>query len=435
MNFNDKSINEIKKLFSSVSNGTNFFGEFTLNDVDTCKKRLYQKYILEYPYEHDKIVNYLDNIGTILYKSTYMTKQNNINTNTHRDIDIKYINRITEIDSQYRNDLLQQTGNESNFSCQLTDTLTNVTSIKLDNISIPYTFYNIETSQGNNIFKVDDDYITITGGNYDMSTLVSTVNGLLTDVSFSYDTITGKTTLNNDLSKNILFYSDIDINFKLTKINNSFGWILGFRDVVTTSSSVTSLYNSSSTSSFMSYIPQPKYFIILIDDHNSNQSNKSLVQMTQGSEVIKNTSYYKNINEQKNNYFRKYGTPDLTLTGGDICLDNITTNNLQVDDNRNITKKQLYSQAAINETNNIKNLKIKQENMPNILAIVPFETKSLIWGKSIFFSDKNNYVREYHGPVDIEKISIKIMDDKGVILNLNGNEWSATVLTKHLYKC
>ena len=106
----------------------------------------------------------------------------------------------------------------------------------------------------------------------------------------------------------------------------------------------------------------------------------------------------------------------------------------EVYDNRKLTKKQLYTQAAINDTNKETQLKIEQHNMSNILAIIPFESKSLTWGQSIFFSDKNQYSREYHGPVDIEKLSIKIYDDKGHILNLNGQDWSMTLLSKHLYK-
>ena len=63
-----------------------------------------------------------------------------------------------------------------------------------------------------------------------------------------------------------------------------------------------------------------------------------------------------------------------------------------------------------------------------------FETKSLTWGQSIFFSDKNQYSREYHGPIDIEKITIRLYDDKGNIMSLNGQDWSMTLISQHLYK-
>tara|TARA_B110000261_G_C13042435_1_gene340854 strand:+ start:69 stop:605 length:537 start_codon:yes stop_codon:yes gene_type:complete len=177
--------------------------------------------------------------------------------------------------------------------------------------------------------------------------------------------------------------------------------------------------------------------VVLVDDHNHNNSNKSLVQLSQGKQHIKNTSYYKNVNEQTSDYSRRQTQPNTTLSGGDLCLDTVTRDALTpyiFDDNRQLTQKQIYTQASINDTNNTKELKIKQEAQPNILAIIPFENKSIVWGQSTISSDKNHYVREYHGPVDIEKLSVKIVDDKGVKLNLNGNEWSATLLSKHLYK-
>ena len=99
-----------------------------------------------------------------------------------------------------------------------------------------------------------------------------------------------------------------------------------------------------------------------------------------------------------------------------------------------MTKKQLYTQAAINDTNEENPLKVVQPNLNNVLAIIPFESKSLVWGTSLFFSDKNKYSRDYHGPVDIHKLTVKIYDDKGYLLNLNGQNWSMTLLSNHLYK-
>jgi hypothetical protein len=52
----------------------------------------------------------------------------------------------------------------------------------------------------------------------------------------------------------------------------------------------------------------------------------------------------------------------------------------------------------------------------------------------MFFTDKSDYKREYHGPVDIEKLQISIYDDKGILLNLNGGDWHMTLMTENLYK-
>jgi hypothetical protein len=443
MNFNNKSSVEIKKLFGSALPGVNFLNTFTLDDVEQAKKKLYFRYIQEYPNENKRIEEYLDSIGNSIVEEQFSFKKPDMVhvKNTVKDhINPNYkntITRITELDSQFRSNLLLPNSSATSFSCQLTDTLTNVTSIKLDNICIPYTFYNVETIQGNNILEVSGVSYSVPDGNYTVPTLVASINSLVPDVSFVYDSVSGKTTMDNSLGLDVVFYSDIDVIFKYTKLNHSLGWILGFRDIVSTSSSVVSLYNSTVTSTYTTFIPITKYFVVLVDDHNHNHSNKSLVQFAQGKEHIKNTSYFKDVNEQITAYTRRQTQADTSLSGGDLCLETVSCNDLNpyiLDDNRKLTQKQIYTQASINDTNNTKELKVKQEPQPNILAIIPFENKSLTWGQSTISSDKNHYVREYHGPVDIEKLTIKIYDDKGVQLNLNGNEWSATLLSKHLYK-
>jgi hypothetical protein len=39
-----------------------------------------------------------------------------------------------------------------------------------------------------------------------------------------------------------------------------------------------------------------------------------------------------------------------------------------------------------------------------------------------------NQDRKYFGPVRIQKLSIKLMNDKGDIVDLNGADWSITIV-------
>ena len=80
-----------------------------------------------------------------------------------------------------------------------------------------------------------------------------------------------------------------------------------------------------------------------------------------------------------------------------------------------------------------KNSTLDPHSIGNVFAIIPFENKSLVWGDSMFTSDKNRFKRVYHGPVDIKKMQIKLLDDRGNLLNLNGSEWSMTLLSTHLF--
>jgi hypothetical protein len=470
MNFNSDqyTLMEIKKMFNILDN-VNFFNEFTLQDVELVKKKLYLYYKNEYPMRDKQIQSLLDLLGnrlveerfaSSLEKPTSVLVKNTVKDNLNPNYK-NTVTRVTEIDSQYRPILFQcnypestpylSPASETIFSSKLTDTLNNTVSLKVSAINIPFSFYNIEANQGNSVYISD-----ICGEHY-MDDGYYQIDNLITEtelIELSYNTLNGKTTILNKLSQSLTltFYDNQASTFEHTHINYSLGWILGFRNISCSGDEIYSSYtieaNGSLTSEYISFIPTIKYFVITADDHNHNQSNKSLVQLSQGKEYIKPTTYYRNVNEVEK-YYRSnstsyYSNNTNSTTSinndicGNICLETLSRTQLspwsEVYDNRKLTKKQLYTQASINDTNKETQIKIEQHNMSNILAIIPFEAKSLIWGQSIFFSDKNQYSREYHGPVDIEKLSIKVYDDKGHILNLNGQDWSMTLLSKHLYK-
>jgi hypothetical protein len=310
--------------------------------------------------------------------------------------------------------------------------------LKVSAINIPFSFYNIESNQGNSVYSLSGEQ-HVPNGYYDLSGLLSQLQTSF--LSVSYDSITGKTTLTNTSGSDlqITFYDNKQSLFQDTHINHSLGWMLGFRNITCSGEDIYSSYtiSTSITSEYISFIPSIKYFVVTADDHNHNQSSKSLVQLSQGKEYIKPTPYYNNDTST----YRRSNTCTTTTTinnepNNTLCLDSLSKSDLISTnyDHHKLTKKQLYTRASINDTTQESSLKIEQHAMSNILAIIPFEAKSLIWGQSTFFSDKNQYSREYHGPVDIEKLSIRLYDDKGHILNLNGQDWSMTLLSKHLYK-
>ena len=499
MNFNSDqySILEIKKMFN-ISEFVNIFKDYTLQDIEMIKKKLYSYYKQEYPMQDKKIQVLLDSLGNRLledkFASTMEKPQSVLIKNTVKDdLNPNYkntITRVTKIDSQYRPTIFQcnypencidphmSPASETMFSSKLTDTLNNTVSIKISSVSIPYSFYNINTHPHDALFTTDisgESITSIPDGNYTVESILNQINNsnitfnFLTDdeiydvsfmnsyLDFTYNILSGKTTIKNNLTKDIqiTFFNNKGNYFNNSFVNSSLGWLLGFRKVTCEGDNIYSTYtipaNGSVISEYISYIPNTKYFVIVLDDHNNTQSSKSVVQLNQGTEYIKPTKYYKNINDPipkytRSNYTSYYSGSnqntntviDNNISGGNICLDTLKRSDLKgwTDkyNNRQLTKKQIYTQAAINDTNDEYQYKIEQQHVNNVLAIISFDSKSLIWGRSIFYSDKNSYSREYHGPVDIEKVSIKIYDDKGKILNLNGQDWTMTLLSNHLYK-
>jgi hypothetical protein len=105
---------------------------------------------------------------------------------------------------------------------------------------------------------------------------------------------------------------------------------------------------------------------------------------------------------------------------------------------RTLTNAQIYTINEIkkNRINNM-NYLAKAPTTADILAILPVKTSvgiptgSLLVEFSGALQDNN---RVYFGPVDIDRMAVKLLDDKGNILNLNGNDWCFTLICECLYQ-
>ncbi len=116
MNFNSENytLNEIKKMFNIIE-GVNFFSDFTLQDVEQVKKKLYVYYKAEYPMRDKQIKDFLDVVANKMIEDKFASSlekpQSVLVKNTVKDsLNPNYkntISRVTEIDSQYRPTLFQ----------------------------------------------------------------------------------------------------------------------------------------------------------------------------------------------------------------------------------------------------------------------------------------------------------------------------------------
>jgi hypothetical protein len=104
---------------------------------------------------------------------------------------------------------------------------------------------------------------------------------------------------------------------------------------------------------------------------------------------------------------------------------------------RQLTQAQLYTINSINQ--NRGNTTMDRYTGPtttDVLALIPVKTYSLLPGQPYieFGSSMQTNERIYFGPVNIERMKIQLMDDKGNILNMHGNDWSFTITSTHLYE-
>ena len=467
--------NEVKKLFSKYSN-VDFFQEFTLQDVEDAKKRCYFK-MLQEGHNQGELQRKLDHMAQTLIEEKFnpMTPSvlvGSIVKNTVKDnLNPNYkntIRRIINLDSQYRpnlypylNSMDKPNTNTSatDYIAHLSEKLDNVVSIQIENIQIPYTMYNIEAVQGNNYFVIDVSgvqyTITIPDGNYTLTTLIAAIN-LNTDFSTHNLNIPaivvtyGKTVIENsgNYPIKIIFYSSTNDN-EYTKYNNNLGWTLGFRNInaseVTTSINMEysvpakiSLTNGFIKSEAVACLYSTKYVIIAVDEFSKNATNGTIIQTKLETASIKPTTYWSYqdktqcLNKLTCENMANYLDPPATQT---VSRTNTCSPNDVVSVGRTLTKSQLYSQAQINNNRvaiNQQELRLDCNTPSNVLGVLPLEPK-VSWGE-YFFTDKIDLKREYHGPIEIDKLHIQMFNDKGFPINFNGADWYMTISTEHLYK-
>ena len=366
--------------------------------------------------------------------------------------------RIINIDSNYRDNIIPYTtdpdgpSSPTNFTLDLSDPIFNALSINLTSYNIPNTMYLIDSYQGNNCFFVDSSMVEISSGNYSVSELITVIsnNSIFSakQLDISNNPITGKTTITNtDVSGHtITFYDPSGIlicdttsgNSRTTsKFNNNLGWILGFRGNINIPSE-SSLYgqlvypldasgNPSDKIISESIIDTfgSKYLLLVLDDFNQNHLNKGLVGITP---------------TQKNAEIPSYWNADLRTSGTINC--NVPANSSKKTASytqnapRQITQAQLYT---LNQTTQARAKTNKtfltSPTTTDVLALIPLRKHRIAFGDPIIDDfNLDDAERVYFGPVDLERMRVRLVDDKGNTVNLNGSNWSFTLTATSLYQ-
>ena len=236
--------------------------------------------------------------------------------------------------------------------------------------------------------------------------------------------------------------------------NNTLGWIMGYR---------LPYYNvdiSGNIAPCILDLNGTKYLILVVDDYNQNHVNNSLVSISQFTNNLKMPTYYSpdlpytciTPAQQGNNLPELIGgleTESLfnnqttnvqngLLIGGKYQQDYTSTQIMLPSAPRTLTNAQLYTINSINNNNNnLTNYLAKAPTSSDILAIIPVKSSIGVPTGSLlveFSGSLQDSVRTYFGPVNIDRMAIKLLDDKGNILNLNGNDWCVTLVAECLYQ-
>jgi hypothetical protein len=427
--------------------------------------------------------------------------QDTLNPNLE-NITMRFIN----LDSQFRQSSGGSETMSTDYTMDLSDPLTNVLSLRLYSIQIPYTWYTIDYIYGNTCFWVTNPGLSATNtfkifiepGNYSPIEFCLAINNAFKDVGFtnviipfpniaSYNSNNGKITLNlynwidpsNQTIVSITQYSNtfnsekesyftfFDITGKKNcyesgtyscstssshTFNGTLGWLMGFRFPIEP------IFTNGNTAQSVLNLYGTKYFIVVLDDYNQNHINNGLITITELSKILPLPSYYNNsqpyictpnlpsllnINDIGNlsNISPADATsnPDNLFNSLQDKLD-IGTGNIQQilpSAPRTLTQAQIYTiNEIIKNRNKTISFRAKAPTNSDTFAIIPIKYGSISTGQlytelSGQFQDNK---RVYFGPVNIDRLRIRLLDDKGNNVDLHGGDWCVTLISENLYQ-
>lgn len=413
--------------------------------------------------------------------------QDTLNPNL-KNITTRFIN----LDSQFRQ-ASSANSLSTDYTLDLSDPLINVLSLRLYSFQIPYTWYAIDENYGNNFFwVVNNDIpfkIIIPSGNYNGTSLCNaiqqtctssampfvndiiptpqiatynTTNGLITlsfngwkdpsgnlinGINFDYEYVSNRDPYLKffDVNENDTLEKNICIKDKNLYFNTTLGWMMGYR------TPILPILKSGNTGSSVAKLSGTKYFILILDDYNQNHINNGLVSITEYSTKLDYPSYY---NESflcltQDQFINPQNTQ---LSNQSNILDNDSyINSLKDKINyaygripqviptapRTLTQAQIYT---INEI--IKNRKTntsfkpKAPNNSDTFSLIPIKYNGLNIGDMYvdYSGSLQDNPRIYFGPVNIERLRVRLIDDMGRTVNLHGVDWAITLISENLYQ-
>ena len=311
--------------------------------------------------------------------------------------------------------------------------------------------------------------ITIPPATYTRDTLLFTMNNLFTTTTSTNDgplangsvssiyTVNTKTFTKIRLNINktytssdyrVVFYDPYSFvkcyigvkSVRNTTWDSTLGWILGYRDsteydlstIQSTSTTNTNL--KSLTGETVVSVNLYNYFMIVLDDYNQNHLNDGLITTTQRENDIPLPSYTNRATYRCDPTTGKVITSTITSKGDN----NLTQNQIYAaQEIINLQKSQQTNSTTI--TNSITTKTQYYSSGPfakDVFALLPLKTAQL--PNNVYYVDYGgtlqNQERTYFGPVNIHRMTVKLINDRGETVDLNGANWSFSLICEQLYQ-
>ena len=347
---------------------------------------------------------------------------------------------IINIDSQYRSTILPYIGTplsnayNTQFTFSLSNPINKAVSIRLYSYHIPTTWYAFSASEGNNFFIYNGIVIQIPDGNYTPTSLIAQINTIaLTDPATSGLILSlgtgGKITFtNNDLlsstisiiffvQANVISYNNCGNNslsgYQTLGINMTLGWALGFR---TTPDPITGdvIISINPSAAITANVPPntygPKYFTLSIEEYTNQRLTSGLYNII-NTKLQPNTS----ITDYYNTIQVACKLREGSLTQAQLYAINAVT----------------ASSTANNNSTGFTN-KLSGTSSGSAFAVIPLQGITALRPDPYvkFGADLAIYKRNYAKPIILQRFTVSLTDDKGILVNLYDNDWSFSLIVE-----
>jgi len=165
-----------------------------------------------------------------------------------------------------------------------------------------------------------------------------------------------------------------------------------------------------------------KNLYLIVDDFTQNHLNDGLI-----------TGIRKNPNADRPIYSSRGTRVQNPITGNYQAS---IFNSIQP--GMGVSEKQLYAANIIAEENQVYQTTMIYSDPPyvkDMFALIPLKVGSLSHGD--YYTEYGGTLqdndRKYFGPVNITKMNIKLLNDHGDVLDLNGGNWSFSIVFEYLY--
>ena len=357
------------------------------------------------------------------------------------------VTRIVNFDSHYRTILdpssvaclnadpnsKKRLDSPSNYTANLSQPLQNVLEITLEHAEIPFSWYNFNAEYGTNYYVTDqsDNPVMIPSGNYsDPTILIQELNNASTYLEFSYSEINNKVSVKNThtTSINVKWYSpSSQVNLCVEgggfgqKLDYNLGWLLGFRiDNYNILSGVTIEGEA------LLDLKGPRYLLISLDDFCNNKPNQDIISIQSNKANFSLPSYY-----NKHTMDPGCEPPDYNL-----FVKGCSSKPVNYDLSSNLTQKQLYTVDQLKLAMSGKPAdRYTSPNSTDILHKIPINRPiDDLYGTLLYTNGEPDLTKRfYFGPVNLSSFRIRLLNDKGLLLNLNNMDWSFSLRVTQLY--